>query len=99
MGGTHCHQIEALTMTMVAIQKPGTESAADGARAEQVVEPGILPDRREDAGGHGDQEAEEHGEDGQLEAHGQAAQDLVEDRLLGPERHAQVALQRLARHS
>ena len=74
----------------------GDGEPADGPGAEQVVEPGVLPDRREDAGGHRDQDAEEHGEEGELEAHREAPQDLVEHRLLGPERHAQVSLHRVA---
>jgi len=68
----------------------GDGEAADADHADQVVDPRVLACRRDHAERNGEEHGHDGGEDGQLEAQGQPAEQFLEHGTARPQRVAEV---------
>ena len=60
----------------------------------EIVEDRVLLDRRQDAHRHADREGEDHRHDGELDGDRQLFGDQLQNRLVGAQRDAEIALER-----
>ena len=81
---------------MTATQNTGQGEEHEGEEGDQVVEPGVLADRRDDADGDADEDRQDRRRPDELERHRDAELEVVPHRQLGPGGDAEVAVEDVA---